>query len=164
MAEDSPEGIDFAMVAYVEEGTWQVASLPAWSTRDLDTLVRALRQLPADGGTLGLISVDDDFFILIRVEGQTVRCLLSDVTAATEWPLAREVLDQLRLPVPDEDEEDQPQPAGDLSIVADLGMGAMDLGALCDDLDLYPDDMLAEIAERLGCGTAFRRAVDAAHG
>jgi putative tRNA adenosine deaminase-associated protein len=48
--------------------------------------------------------------------------------------------------------------------VADLGMAAMDLGALCDDLDLYPDEMLAKIAERLGCGPAFRHAVDAAVG
>ena len=47
-------------------------------------------------------------------------------------------------------------------IVADLGMAAMEMGALCDDFDLYPDEMLAKIAERLGCGTAFTHAVDAA--
>lgn len=113
---------------------------------------------------MGLVSIDDDFFVLARVEGQDLRCLLSDVTAATEWPLAREVLDELELPLPEGEEEDRPQPAGDLGIVADLGMGAMDMGVLCDDLELYPDDMLTEIAERLGFGPAFRRVVDAATG
>ena len=37
-------------------------------------------------------------------------------------------------------------PAGDLGIVADLGMAPMDMGALLDDFDLYPDEMLRDIA------------------
>ena len=105
------------------------------------------------------MSVDDDFFVLVRVDGAHIRYLLSDVTAATEWPLARAVLDRLALPVPDDDDEERAQPAGDLTIVADLGMAAMEMGALCDDFDLYPDEMLDKIAERLGCGPAFRKAV-----
>lgn len=164
MAEDSGAGVDFAAVAYLEEGMWQVTAVPTRTARELHSLVRALRQLPADSGALGLVSVDDDFFVLARVEGEDVRCLLSDVTAATEWPLAREVLDELDLPLPEGEEEDRPQPAGDLGIVADLGMGAMDMGVLCDDLELYPDDMLTEIAEQLGFGPAFRRVIDAVAG
>jgi hypothetical protein len=39
-------------------------------------------------------------------------------------------------------------------------MSAMDLGALCDDIDLYPDEMLGEIADKLGFGPQFREAVD----
>jgi|SRR5690606_15498318 len=163
MPDDGSNAIDFAMAAYLEEETWQVVALPGWSTRDLATMALALRRLPGDSGAVGLVAVDDDFFILIRVRDDGERYLLSDVTAATEWPLAREVLDRMELPVPD-DEEDQPQPGGDLGIVADLGMSAMDMAALCDDLDLSPEDMLTEIAERLGFGTAFRRAVDAATG
>ena len=52
-------------------------------------------------------------------------------------------------------EELAPEAAGDLSIVADLGMGAMDMGALLDDVELYPDEMLADIATRLGFGTLY---------
>ncbi len=159
MAEESST-VDFAVVAYLEEGSWQVVSLPRRAARDLETLVRTLRQQPGDIGSLGLVSVDDDFFVVVRVFGEGVRLLLSDVTAATEWPLARSVLDELALPVPDEDEEDQIQPAGDLGIVADLGMGAMDLGALCDDPDLYPDEMLSAVAERLGFGPEFRQVAE----
>ena len=160
MAEESTTAVDFAVVAYLEDGCWRAASLASTAARDLDTLVRTLRQMEGDRGALGLVSVDDDFFVLVRVNGIDVRYLLSDVTAATEWPLARAILDELALPVPDEDEE-RTQPAGDLTIVADLGMAAMDMGALCDDFDLYPDEMLAKIAERLGCGPAFQHAVDA---
>ena len=63
---------------------------------------------------------------------------------------ALEVLDRL-LRTPDAD----PQPAGDLGIVSDLGMSADDLGILCDDDDLYPDEILSDLAARLGFGEAF---------
>lgn len=154
--------IDFAVVAYTEEGSWQVAALPSRSVRDLDLFIRTVRQLPAETWALGCVSVDDDFFVLLRVDGRDVRCLLSDVTAATDWPLAREVIDYLGLPVPDD--EDPAQPGGDLGIVGDLGMGATEMGALCDDPERYPDEMLARIAERLGFGRAFQRVIDATYG
>jgi putative tRNA adenosine deaminase-associated protein len=104
-----------------------------------------------------MVSVDEDFFLLVRVAGATTKMLLSDVTAATDWPIARSALEFLDLPLP-EDEDDQ-VPAGDIDILADLGMGAMDVGALLDDLDLYPDEMLADIATRLGFGAQFDEAV-----
>ena len=100
-----------------------------------------------------MLSVDEDFFILLRVIGGRARLLISDVTAATEWPLARQVVDELDIPLADDDDEQVP--AGDLAIIADLGMSAMDLGALCDDVDLYPEEMLEEIAEALGFGNQF---------
>jgi hypothetical protein len=36
----------------------------------------------------------------------------------------------------------------------------MEIGTLVDDLDLYPDEMLASISSRLGFGDLFQRAVD----
>ncbi len=59
----------------------------------------------------------------------------------------------LDLPAPDD--EDEQEPAGDLGIVTDLGMGAMDMGALLDDYELYPDEMLGDIAARLGFGKLY---------
>lgn len=159
MVEEGDTAVDFAIVAYLEEGRWQATSLPKRSARDLDTLVRTLRQHPGDAGALGMVSIDDDFFLLARVAGPNARLLLSDVTAASEWPIARAVLDVLELPDYD-DEEDELQPAGDLGIVEDLGMSPMDLGMLCDDDELYPDQMLAEIASRLGFGSEFRGAIE----
>jgi putative tRNA adenosine deaminase-associated protein len=158
---DQP-GVDFAVVAYREEGRWEVGGLPAWVAADLDALLRVLRQQPSEGGTIGMVSFDDDYFVIVRLIGDEVRLLLSDVTAAEESPLARQVLESLDLPIPEGDDLEQVQPAGDLGLFADLGMSAMDLGALCGEIDLYPDEMLSDIATKLGFAEAFDQAVDAA--
>lgn len=151
--------LDFAVAAYTEDGVWQVAPLVLRGEPDLSALVSALRRYPGDQGVVGMISVDEDFFILLRVVGGRARLLISDVTAATEWPLAKQVVDELDVPLTDDD--DDQVPAGDLGIVADLGMSAMDLGALIDDVDLYPEEMLEEIADVLGFGDQFHEAIEA---
>ena len=89
---------------------------------------------------------------------------LSDVTASVDWPLARQVLDYLDIPVPEDEDLDQVLPVGDMSIFADLGMDEMDLGALSGDLDLFPDEVLASLARRIGFGPALERALDFAMG
>jgi putative tRNA adenosine deaminase-associated protein len=81
-----------------------------------------------------------------------------------DWPLARQVLDYLDIPVPDDEDLDQVLPAGDMSIFTDLGLDEMDLGALSGNLDLFPDEVLASIARRLGFGPAMERALDSALG
>jgi putative tRNA adenosine deaminase-associated protein len=154
------EGVDFALVAYREEGVWQLEQLSADLVGDIQHLAAELRRYPGDFGSLGLISVDEDFFVLARVAGDDVRLLLSDVTAATEWPIARSAVEQLELPMPDD--EDEPVPAGDLGIVADLGLDAMDMGALLDDYDAYPDETLGDIAAKLGFGRQYDETVSVA--
>jgi len=149
---------DFAIAAWHEEGRWQVASLPLSIANDLNALVNVLQAQPTNGGAMGLISISEDFFVLVRVLGHDVRFVLSDVTAATEWAFAGQVLENLGLPMPDEDDEQQP--AGDLGIFADLGLEPMELGAICDDLELYPDEQLEAIAHRLGFGEEFSAALD----
>jgi putative tRNA adenosine deaminase-associated protein len=151
------EGIDFAVVAYREEGVWQVEEIATEKVTDIDSLATELRRWPGDGGALGMVSVDEDFFLLVRVTGARTKLLLSDVTAATDWPIARSAVEFLEIPLPD-DEDDQ-EPAGDLSILADLGMSAMDMGALVDDYDLYPDEMLGDVAARVGFGSLFDEVV-----
>jgi putative tRNA adenosine deaminase-associated protein len=157
MAQD---GVDFVVAAYREEGAWQAQPLPSRVAHDMDALLAALRSLPSESGAIGMVSVDEDFFVLVRVLGVQVRLLLSDVTAATDWPLASEVVDRLDLPEPDD--EDDPQPAGELGLVDDLGMSAMDMAVLCADTDLYPDEMLSDVAHRLGFGEIFDGAVEGA--
>ncbi|HET6627113.1 MAG TPA: tRNA adenosine deaminase-associated protein [Nocardioidaceae bacterium] len=158
--EANAESVDFAVVAYREEGVWQVEMLADDTIADIEQLARDLRRWPGDGGSLGLVSVDEDFFLLVRVLGARTQVLLSDITAATDWPIARSAVEHLELPLPDDDDEQMP--AGDLAIVADLGMPAMDMGALLDDYELYPDEMLGDIAARLGFGRQFDEAVGVA--
>jgi putative tRNA adenosine deaminase-associated protein len=143
---DQTDGVDFALAAYREEGVWQVQELS-----------HALRRFPGDGGSVGMIAIDEDFFVLVRVAGASTRVLLSDFTAADEWELARSAVEFLGLPEPEE--EDEQAPAGDLDLLGDLGMHAMDMGVLLDDDDLYPDEMLSDVARRLGFGSLFDEAV-----
>jgi putative tRNA adenosine deaminase-associated protein len=161
MADGRAEGTatDFAVAAYREDGQWVVATLPPSAADGLEGLVHAIRQQPGDGGSIGLVSVADDFFVAVRVFGDDERILLSDVTAAEDWPLAREVLEWLELPMPDDEDLEQMQPAGDLAVFADLGVPAMDVAMLCEDEDLYPDEMLDSLASRLGFGEEFRQTV-----
>ena len=153
MAEDD---VDFAVAAYRDDGEWQLVELHPSVAEDLDNLTDALGRFPSDVGVLGMVSMNDDFFVLVRKLGTHVRMLLSDVTAASEWPLASGVADLDDGPDADDDD---PQPAGDLDIVSDLGMAALELGVLCDDDDLYPDEILGDVAARLGFGDAFERIV-----
>ena len=151
------DGIDFAVAAYREEGVWQVVELVHDVLTDVDKLAHALRRFPGDGGALGLVAIDEDFFVLVRVTGPTVRILLSDITAADEWELARSAVELLGLPEPEDDDEQAP--AGDLDLLGDLGMVAMEMAVLLDDFDLYPDEMLSDVARRLGFGSQFDEAV-----
>jgi putative tRNA adenosine deaminase-associated protein len=151
------DAVDFALAAYREEGAWQVAELTHDHVEDVETLASALRRFPGDHGAVGLVAIDEDFFVVVRVAGQQTRVLLSDVTAASEWELAASVVEFMHLPLPDD--EDEPEAAGDLELLDDLGLNAMDLAALLDDEDLYPDEMLSDVARQLGFGELFDDAV-----
>jgi len=155
---------DFAIIVYREEEQWEADALPTAVTADMEGLLQALRRQPSIGGTIGFAGVGDDFFVAVRILGEDVSLFLSDLTAAVDYPLARQVLDALDIPVPSDDELDQVLPAGDLSIFADLGLDEMELGAISADLDLYPEDAVGGIAERLRFGDAVERALDIALG
>jgi putative tRNA adenosine deaminase-associated protein len=150
--------VDFAVVVFREEGQWQVGSLPHKAATELHALLHAVRQQPSEGPTFAICSYGDDFFLVIRPEGDDVRLMISDATAAGDWPVAREALDLLDEPQPEDDEA--AAPAGDLDIFADLGIDSMELVAVCSDLEAYPDEMLGQVAARIGFGPQFESVVD----
>ena len=154
------EDVDFAVAAFREDGEWRVQELVYDLAADVDTIAHALRRFPSDAGALGLVGIDEDFFLLIRVDGSRTRVLLSDITAADEWEIAASAVEFLHLPMPDDD--DDQVPAGELDLIADLGMSAGEMGELIDDVDLYPDEMLSEVARQLGFGELFDDVVDLA--
>ena len=155
---------DFAVIAYLEEDGWRAEILPAALTSDLSALMLALKGQPSLAGPIVLAAVGDDFFVALRAGGDTASVFLSDLTAALDWELARQVLDHLDLDVPEDEELDQVLPAGDFSIFTDLGVDEMELGSLSGDLDLYPEDVLMSIARRIGFGAALERALGAEFG
>jgi putative tRNA adenosine deaminase-associated protein len=154
---ESSDGVDFALAAYREEGVWTVHELVHDTLVDVETLAHALRRFPGDHGAVGMVAIDEDFFVVVRVAGPQTRVLLSDITAADEWELASSAVDFLHLPPPEDDDEQSP--AGDLDLLSDLGVPAMDLAILLDDVDLYPDEILSDVARRMGFGEQFDDAV-----
>jgi putative tRNA adenosine deaminase-associated protein len=159
MTDAEVSAVDFAVVAYRDQGDWSVAELPGRALDDVDTIARELRRYPGETGALAMISVDEDFVLVIRAQGEQTRVLLSDASAATDWALARSAVIHVGVHV---DVDDEQAPAGDLGIVADMGFSAADMGALLDDYDLYPEEVLSEIARRIGFGDKFDEIVDLA--
>ena len=159
----APDEIDFVVAAYREDGQPFVQALQSSLANDLDELIVQLRRLPGDAGALGFVSLVEEVFVIVRVRGQHVQVLLSDETAAAEWPIARDVADYLGEDIPEE--EDEPEPMGDLGILSDLGLSDFDLGAILDDLDMASDEMLMAVADRIKLNPQFRKVAEAAlHG
>ena len=153
------DGIDFALAAYREGAEWTVQDLAHDHLGDVETIAEALRRLPGDGGAVAMVAVDEDFFVIVRVIGGATRVLLSDVTAADDWDLAESALAFLGLPELELEDDDDQVPAGDLDLLGDLGVQELELGLLLDDVDLYPDEILSDVARTLGFGEQFDDAV-----
>ncbi len=152
--------VDSAIIAWREEGMWQVESLTPRSSESLDSIINALRSQPGEGGSLALVSVAEEFFLIVRVFGAEPRVLVSDELASLDWPLAAQALVLLEIDLPDDEDDDDEEgvPAGDLAILADLGVSADEIDLLCGDLELYPEEALSTIASRIGFGDQYNAA------
>jgi putative tRNA adenosine deaminase-associated protein len=106
-----------------------------------------------DEPVLLFVEQEDTWFAVVRVDGEEdPRIYVSDVAAVARSAyadalLTADVLDGLE---EDEDAALPPGPAGDESVLADLGVPATLLAELASDAGL-PADAIAVIAERLGC-------------
>jgi putative tRNA adenosine deaminase-associated protein len=146
MGDVSEQTQDFAIEAWHEDGRWSIASLP--DPDDLTHIIDRLKKQQTNGGAVALITIDDEFFLAIRVLGTHVKFFISDISCAIDYEVAAEFLELADLDQPEED--DEPLPAGDLDIFSDLGLHSMELSTLCDDADLFPDEQIEAIANRLG--------------
>jgi putative tRNA adenosine deaminase-associated protein len=152
------ETLDFALLAWREDGTWQVSRLPDEAMTDIGIALDALRAQQVDGGAIAMLAIDDSFFILIRQVGERMQMVLSDALMALEYEIASEVLELLDIESPEEDDPDEP--AGDLNILADFGIDALDLQMICDDNELFPDEQLESLARQIGFGGEFTEIVE----
>lgn len=145
--------IDLAVVAYRDDGRWRLAELPDSALETIESIAHELRRHVGEQDVaVGLISVAEDFALVVRVQAESVRLLLSDATAASDWDLARSAVAHLGLHVGEEDDQ---TPAGDLGLLADLGLSAHEMAALLEDDELYPEEILSDLAEDLGFGADF---------
>ncbi|MCL8025458.1 tRNA adenosine deaminase-associated protein [Nocardioides bruguierae] len=156
MSDDLGE-VDVALVAYREDGWWTVAELAEDDLEDVEDVADALSEMGTDA--VAMIAVADEFFVLVRVAGPETRVLLSDGSAAEDYDLAASVLDFLD--VDDQDDDDLGDPVGHLDVLGDLGIGAPEMEDLLDDTAdaEYLDEVLSDLARRLGFGELFDDAV-----
>lgn len=147
---------DFGVVAWREEGVWRASRLA--HTRDLGSIMDQLKAQQGDGGSVALIAIDEEFFLIARCIGRTMQMMLSDVTYAIEYEIAADLIDALDLPFPEE--EDEPQPGGDVDLLTDFGISVMDLEVMSDDIDTYPEEQITALANRLGFGEQFDQLYD----
>jgi putative tRNA adenosine deaminase-associated protein len=154
------DDIDYVVAAWREEGRWVSVPLPPHAADTLDGLVHALRQQPGEGGSLALVSLAEDTAIIVRVQGDDLRVVMSDPTAAEDYDLAAEIADLVGVPEDEDDDEEDAAIAGDPLLIADLGMPGSELEMIFDDLEMLPDEMLEAVADRLGFADDFRQARD----
>jgi putative tRNA adenosine deaminase-associated protein len=147
------ETLEFALIAWREEGSWQLSRLSDEAITDIGVALDALRSQQGDGGAIAMITVDDAFFILIRQIGERMQMVLSNSLMALEYEIAAEVLELLDIESPEED--DPEEPAGDLNIFSDFGIDALDLQMICDDQERFPDEQLDSIARQIGFDSEF---------
>ena len=156
------EGFGVAVVR--EEGRWTVKALTPDALTSLSAAETQLRELRSSGAVFGLLDVDDEFFIVLRPAPSGTQLLISDATAAIDYDIAADVLDALHIEIPDIDPDDlddvEPWEEGDLSVLADLGLPEPVLAVIAAETDLYPDEQLGMIAQRLGFASEFGAALD----
>ncbi len=117
----------------------------------LSTAETELRELRSAGAVFGLINVDHEFFVIIRPGPAGTRLLLSDATAALDYDLADEVLEQVDADIDADDLEDaDPFEEGDLGVLSDIGLPAAVLSVILDESDLSVEEQLHRIASEMG--------------
>ena len=148
--------VDFGCIAWHEDSRWSANSLA--STRDIGSIIDSLKAQQTNGGAIALIAIEDEFVIIARALGDQMQMMISDVTYALDYEVAAELIEVLDLEFPEE--EDESQPGGDLDLLNDLGVSEMELLSILDDTELYPDEQLEAIANRLGFGDQFNQVIE----
>ncbi|MBF6220794.1 MULTISPECIES: tRNA adenosine deaminase-associated protein [Nocardia] len=159
---DDVEG--FAVAVVREEGKWRCSPLSRDALTDLSAAETELKALRSSGAVFGLLDIDDEFFIVLRPAPSGTRMLVSDATAAIDYDIAADVLEALNVEIPDIDPDElddvEPWEEGDLGVLADLGLPEPVLSVILAETDLYPDEQLGMIAQRLGFANELSAVLD----
>ncbi|MCL1839179.1 MAG: tRNA adenosine deaminase-associated protein [Propionibacteriaceae bacterium] len=153
----SEEDIDLLIALYREDGQQIGIEINNALANDLDALISQLRRIPGDAGALGMVSLAGEVFVLVRVRGKNVKVYLSDLVAALDWPICRDVVEFLDEELPEDDDESMP--VGDADILADAGLKEFDLETIASSYEIEAPELLAQIANKIQFGPAFRAAV-----
>ena len=168
-----------AAVARGKNG-WTASELELSGLADIDEVVDRLRDVEPDADpALLFVEADDQYLVILRLdETDDLRIFGSDSAFADESRLGALLLGDIEAPALEidelaapaaaaDDESDEPaadpdaDPVGDADLLADLGVNAGRLLALCSREGMLPSDVTAEICQRLGCGDELEELRDA---
>ncbi|MBV9321801.1 MAG: tRNA adenosine deaminase-associated protein [Mycobacterium sp.] len=156
---DTPDGFGVAVVR--EDGKWHCSAMRPKVLTSLAAAETELRELRSAGAVFGLLDIDDEFFVIIRPAPSGTRLLLSDATAALDYDIAAEVLENLDAEIDADDLEDaEPFEEGDLGLLSDIGLPDAVLGVILDETDLYADEQLGRIAREMGFAEELSAVLD----
>jgi putative tRNA adenosine deaminase-associated protein len=147
----------FAAVLARVDGSWSGREIDLDDFEDLDGVADALRDLAEGGLALLFLEQDDEYFLIIRVDGDgDARTFISDVRAIDLFPTAAMIMeDEVPVVRAVDDDDDSPrpegQPAGDSTILADLGLSEERLLRLCGEEGRLPADVITAACEKAGC-------------
>lgn len=162
-----------AAVARGPEG-WAAAEVDLNGAADIEEVSDRLRDVDPDGGvSLLFVEADDVYLVILRLDdGEDLRVFGSDSAFAEESRLGALLLGEVEEPALEIDEvtvapaevddaeadtepaapEPDVDPIGDADLLADLGVPAHRLLALCAHEGMLPADVTAEICQAVGCG------------
>ena len=149
----------FAIACVREDGKWRCTAMDSAVLGELDAAITELRKVRSAGANIGLLGIDDQFFLLLRPSPSGLSLLLSDAAAALDYDIAADALDLLRVEPPSED-DDEVWPEGALDILEDIGLPAAELQVIVGEVDLYPDEQLQMVAQRCGFADEYSKLLD----
>jgi putative tRNA adenosine deaminase-associated protein len=165
----------FAAAAVRGSSGWSAAEVDLAGVADIDEVADRLRDVDAEAPvSLLFVESDDAYLVILRLdEGEDLRVFGSDGAFAEESRLGALLLGDVEAAVPDIDRvvaipvegdepEEQPvtvadpdvEPIGDADLLADLGLPASRLLALCAREGMLPADLTAEVCAAIGAGDA----------
>lgn len=164
-AETSDDELDgFAIAVTREDGRWTCTPLSSDALASLDDAESELRELRSSGAVFGLLNVDEAFFVVVRPGPGGTALAISDAACAIDYDIAADVLEALNIEVPDlspdELDEIDPWAEGDLGLLADLDLPEPVLAVIMNEIELYPDEQLGMVAERMGFADEFAAVLD----
>lgn len=161
----------FAAAAVRVEGGWSADEVSLRGATDIDEVADRLRDVEPDADlSLLFVEADDTYLVILRLdEGEDLRIFGSDSAYAEESQLGALLIGDLKTSVTGLEDTEEPRaaggdedteqpavdpeadPVGDADLLADLGISAQKLLALCGHEGMMPADVTAEICQVLGC-------------
>ena len=163
----------FAALAARTDDGWHSTEVELEGLADIDEVAEVMRDASVDDGPVLLfVEEDDEWFAIVRVDGVgEPRTFISDARVVPGSELAALVYEE---EPPDDafeepesaldddedvevDEEEEPaarpdaEPRGATDVLADLGIPASQLLAMCAEEGMLPADVITAVCERLGC-------------